>query len=227
MRLRVVNGELMVINCGNSTGRSISALDFVIKAGRATERVFLLSTSYRTVRRTSCVLHQYGKISLLRVEMADEMDLPVLPPDNGLTVPLPSTTSFRKRSRAYSSGNSSDVPMFSSDDLADASLDNYESPRSKRQHRRAWWDENRSRREQVKMQARRDLDSGIFMASDSSNTEDGFPVEPLPVPGFQRLEAKFTSSMLIQPKLPLQGEALVQKIIATCLEDGKETVDCS
>jgi len=159
--------------------------------------------------------------------MADEMDLPVLPPDDHCQrLPLPSITPFRKRSRGYSSGYSSDVPMFSSDDFADASLENYESPRLKKQHRRLWWDDGRSWPKQAKKQAR-NLDSGVFMASDSSNPDDGFVMESPMMPGFQRLENKFAETTLLSLPLPLQGEALAQKIVMDCLEDCREIVDLS
>lgn len=117
--------------------------------------------------------------------------------------------------------------MFSSDDLADASLDNYVSPRRKKQYRRPWWDESVTRADLLKSQARRDLDSGVFMASDSSNPDDGFAVEPLPLPGVQRLENKFAATVLQQAPAPLQNDALAQRIIADCLENCLETVDLS
>jgi len=118
--------------------------------------------------------------------------------------------------------------MFSSDDLAEASLDNYVSPRRKKQYRRPWWDGDRTRRDLVKAQARRNLDSGIFMSSDSSNPDDGFTTEVLVVPSCDRLESKFAASMLLQgPPPPRQGEALAQEVIAHCLEECKEVVDLS
>ncbi len=164
--------------------------------------------------------------------MSDGIDLPTLPPD--FTPPSYSTAHVRKRSRpGYASSNSSDAPFFSSDDLEEASIDNYVSPRRKRQYKRAWYESEgeetpqapnyKERPDEAKSIAKA-KDSGVFMASDSSN-DDGFSVAPISVSSIKRPEKKF--GPFLHMTRGLEGEALVQKVVDDCLEGGKEVVDLS
>lgn len=142
-----------------------------------------------------------------------------------------SSTSLRKRSREADSGNSSDAPFFSSDDLADASIDNYESPRRKKQYRRNWWEEESPqtvRRNHFKRQAQRAIDSGVFMSSDSSSNEEGFNVEQIQTSRHKRQDTKLAiPNIAAAQKLPLQGEERASQVVLQCLENDREVVDLS
>ncbi|KAL8862229.1 MAG: hypothetical protein Q9178_001236 [Gyalolechia marmorata] len=75
-----------------------------------------------------------------------------------------------------STGDSSDTPLFSSDDHP-ASADNYLQHHSKRQRRGPWWGHQFERQEPMirnrsKRQFMRNLDSGVWMGSDAE-LEDG------------------------------------------------------
>ncbi|KZF19259.1 hypothetical protein L228DRAFT_251375 [Xylona heveae TC161] len=61
-------------------------------------------------------------------------------------------------------GSSSDPAVFSSDDLRDASCDDYVSSHRKRLYRGAWWGLNKTRRK-----LRRTIDSGVFMGSEGTD----------------------------------------------------------
>ena len=77
---------------------------------------------------------------------------------------------------------SSDPPLFSSDDLPASSADNYLGHRNKRQHRRAWYEEEDSvkrvclrdgeRIPRRKGPFQRNFDSGVWLGSDESLPSD-------------------------------------------------------
>ncbi|KAL9024333.1 MAG: hypothetical protein Q9196_006593 [Gyalolechia fulgens] len=73
-------------------------------------------------------------------------------------------------------GNSSDTPLFSSDDLP-ASSENYVEHRKKRQRKRTWWDHFKPEyqpivRQRSKREFKRNLDSGVWMGSDTDVEEE-------------------------------------------------------
>ena len=103
-----------------------------------------------------------------------------------LTLPnLPSFTTStvnKKRDRDEYLASSSDTPLFSSDDLLASSIENYDGPRFKRQHRRAWYETDASSnrvtspsspKPRMRGPFRRAQDSGVWLGSDdSTDTEE-------------------------------------------------------
>jgi hypothetical protein len=77
----------------------------------------------------------------------------------------------RKRSREVyheDSNPSSDPPFFSSDPL-DASVENYVEKPRKRQYRGTWWGQREKRQHLTGRTFVRNLDSGVWMGSDTSD----------------------------------------------------------
>lgn len=154
--------------------------------------------------------------------------------------PLPTASTaarLRKRSRvSRASTNSSDPVYFSSDDLADASLDNYTSPRRKMLYKRKWWQDDDTtaplRHDALRRASKRAKDSGVFMSSDSSSnssTDDGLSVASIAAKNSQAPANKFSLSWK-SPATPsarsnLNGEFHARQAVAACLEDEKEAVD--
>jgi len=164
----------------------------------------------------------------------DELELPQPPSPRSPSPSLPplSYAAFRKRSYGESSGNSSDAPCFSSDDLENASISNYLSPRPKKQYRRTWYEPETPEaavraREGIKRAGKRAKDSGVFMpSSDSSGPEEGFPYAAL------KASAKFATpprlKQVISPKRMVpypESRDLVREIILECLDDNNEVID--
>jgi len=87
-------------------------------------------------------------------------------------VPLSPLSQFRrKRSHEVyheDSNPSSDPPLFSSDP-PDASVENYVQKPRKRQYRGTWWGERAKRQHTAGRTFVRNLDSGVWMGSDSSD----------------------------------------------------------
>ena len=87
-------------------------------------------------------------------------------------VPLTSPSHFLpKHSRAVyheDSNPSSDPPLFSSDPL-DASAENYVQKPRKRQYHGTWWGQRAKRQHLAGRTFIRNLDSGVWMGSDSSD----------------------------------------------------------
>lgn len=177
----------------------------------------------------------------------DEFPLPELPPSSPRSSPPPPSPRLctqvalsggRKRARPYSSSSNA-LPVFSSDDLADAGLENYAEPRLKRLHRRRWWEwewecEGASARQQQQQQyaARRAVDSGVFLASDGSGSsaDDGFSVQHLKISPPERTASLFVvppRAWTGAPATAACGDELVREVVQRCLEDGKEVVDLS
>src|SRR5205809_3158139 len=80
----------------------------------------------------------------------------------------------RKRHLEIDPADSSDPPMFSSDDILCSSTEDYQNGRRKRQYKGTWWGEEArgSADEDLvarpKREFKRDLDSGVWMGSDGS-----------------------------------------------------------
>ena len=104
---------------------------------------------------------------------------PPLQPCQSIEKPRPQLAAIgRKRTIEESINPSSDLPMFSSDDLS-ASLENYSSQNQKRQHVRRWWDDRRislsteaelGSRQAKRSPFTRNDDSGIWMNSDGAES---------------------------------------------------------
>ncbi|KAL8936388.1 MAG: hypothetical protein Q9216_004962 [Gyalolechia sp. 2 TL-2023] len=110
--------------------------------------------------------------------LADSSSLPNLPAISSLPPFLPSCS--RKRDLEDETlGNSSDTPLFSSDDLP-ASSENYLEHRSKRQRKRTWWDHFKPEyqplvQQRSKREFKRNFDSGVWMGSDTDVEDDLHP----------------------------------------------------
>jgi len=146
-------------------------------------------------------------------------DIPSSPPQ---LVAFP-TRQKRTRRVFLDDTTSSDPPYFSSDDIQEASLDDYASKRNKRFHRGTWWDYGdavETPREENAI--KRCVDSGVWMGSDS--TDDSTASLPQP---YQRTRRPFvrTASAVIQD-LSAQ-EARAQREVLYCLERGDEKIDLS
>ena len=112
-----------------------------------------------------------------------------------LSLPSLSTSKYRKRDRDEYLANSSDAPLFSSDDLPSSSADNYLEHRQKRQYQRSWFEPEDmsptkepnprptkgclsiSKPRHARGPFIRNIDSGIWMGSDDSEEADGLPPE--------------------------------------------------
>ena len=119
------------------------------------------------------------RIVILPRPAADEQR-PVEPEDDHDTLSmLPSIPSFINSKRSLEDegiGNSSDTPMFSSDDLS-ASAENYVGHREKRIRRAPWFDlpTKEAQVAPIPRQKRaftRNIDSGVFMGCDSDFEEE-------------------------------------------------------
>ena len=157
-----------------------------------------------------------------------EVPLPPLPPMT--TIP---THALLSRKRSLNDGpfsNSSDVPLFSSDD-AYPSLENYDSHRSKRQYRGTWWGENRgadqksgssaggpltASRVQRKREFKRAVDSGVWMNSDDMSTDS----EPEGLESWGRGERRLDEMAELS-----EAQLVAYKHVQKCVEDGIEVVD--
>lgn len=155
--------------------------------------------------------------------------------DGELPPLLPGGSPVRHRSRASKrsrdSDTSSDSAFFSSDDLAEASIDRYKSQsRNKQYTKRSWYEpENHSRSYTYQeMRARQPKDSGIYVNSDSNNssTDDGFTLDGLRAPIPSRL-AKRRMGAFIKPAIPTRNAAVdaVDDEIQKCLEENCEKLD--
>lgn len=110
------------------------------------------------------------------VAMEDEVTLPDLPPieRSSYGARRPSESSLDE---AYGGNPSSDDPVFSSDDLPSASVDNYKpnaegATKRKRMYRGPWWGEaSDSKRKRADLETK-EVDSGVWM-----NTDDDVAVD--------------------------------------------------
>ena len=108
-------------------------------------------------------------------ESPEDPTLPELPSR------FPSTVN-KKRSRDEYLASSSDAPLFSSDDLAAASAENYYEPRVKRQHRRPWFEIDGSgdpmsapsspKKRRTRRSFKRTYDSGVWLSSDEGMEDE-------------------------------------------------------
>lgn len=123
------------------------------------------------------------------------------------------------------------MPFFSSDDLADASIDDYLTPRRKKQYRRTWWESSgeasSSKKDGLKRAAKRSKDSGVFMpSSDSSGMEEGFnhdKVKPATPPRWKSTVRNKAFSPKNAVRSGYRDEA--QRVINECLDNNDDNVD--
>ena len=159
-----------------------------------------------------------------------------------------SSLSSKKRSRdSMLSSDSSDAPFFSSDDLADASANNYASPRKKKQYQRAWYeDEDPSKaysHKAMRTASKLPKDSGVYMSSDSntssSSVEEGFALQslgdPLSKHQLGKMETFTSRSALSSQQMPppptaeslkkTRDDGVVKQIVQMCLDETEESID--
>ncbi|KAF2422591.1 hypothetical protein EJ08DRAFT_653071 [Tothia fuscella] len=171
-------------------------------------------------------------------------DPPSPPIDLPSSPPRPQR-SRRKRTRlAFQLDDStpSDPPLFSSDP-PDPSVDNYFSPRRKRQYKGTWWgpepesDEahNSGVDQTSKSEFARNLDSGVFMSdsTEDSLSSDG-PTIPNAFEGLQRvphgnggLSNNRNNSTRLSTSSMSSEERMAREVIQQCLDNESEIVDLS
>ncbi|KAI8936073.1 hypothetical protein NX059_007573 [Plenodomus lindquistii] len=110
---------------------------------------------------------------------------PSSPPAHASTSHMDSSPFFEPRARAYSPKSSSPPPLFSSDDSRESvDVTNYQSPRIfKNKRKGAWWDNEPAQNspEPKKSRMTRNLDSGVYMMSDASDSsEEALPIHRAP-----------------------------------------------
>ena len=137
--------------------------------------------------------------------------------------------------RGYASSNSSDIPFFSSDELEDASVNDYSYPRHKRQYKRAWWEGEfvgqAHTHHEMRLATKQPMDSGIYMSSDGSsssssgNNDDSFAVSRLRGTQLREPSRIFQTFMKEIPKPALSGDPLVEHVVQRCLELDQAVVD--
>lgn len=163
--------------------------------------------------------------------MGESQEEPTLPPHrSGDERP----SSFTKRKRSIAShlfSDSSDVPLFSSDD--DPAVENYvEGRRVKKQYAGPWFKQHQSAsgpsESRAKRTFERQVDSGVFMGSDTSIDDilDHIPPPPasrLPEINQAPTQAPRSSQTVLPP--PIEAEAM--RRIQHCIDHGTETVDLS
>ncbi|KAL8730964.1 MAG: hypothetical protein Q9166_003754 [cf. Caloplaca sp. 2 TL-2023] len=169
--------------------------------------------------------------------------LPHLP----YTPPFPSSSSRKRSFEDEGIGDSSDTPLFSSDDNP-ASSENYLEYRNKRQRKGPWWscqpEQQLLNRYKAKREFRRNLDSGVWMGSDSDledglkDLEMGNDPEPkllltLALESFEDPEVfdgpafPYWDVQPDSPKAFWQIQKAAVKEINRCIDHGAEIVDLS
>lgn len=149
--------------------------------------------------------------------MADNEEEPTLPP-----MPLGNwNTPYAKRKRSTAShlfSDSSDVPVFSSDD--DPAAENYaQGRRPKKRFAGPWFTQDQQPASSSKRTLQRQIDSGVFMGSDTSIDDI---LDDIPAPPTSRLPE------LIQPPTkPPPPEAVARARIQSCMDNAVETIDLS
>ncbi|KAL8761668.1 MAG: hypothetical protein Q9184_002227, partial [Pyrenodesmia sp. 2 TL-2023] len=157
----------------------------------------------------------------------------------------PPTYYNRKRDIDEGIDNSSDTPIFSSDDLP-PSAENYFGHRQKRQRRGPWWDHAdekslRITRQKPKRKFKRNFDSGVWMGSDSSSEsldltapEIIWTTESLRDLALRTTEEPHTFDGPVFPYWDDQPPDLdyfwlvheeAHEYVETCMDEGADTID--
>lgn len=170
--------------------------------------------------------------------MADNEEEPTLPPmppgnNQGETVPPIPYTKRKRRTASHLFSDSSDVPVFSSDD--DPAAENYvEARRTKKRFAGPWFSQEQqteagpSQLASSKRTLQRQIDSGVFMGSDTSLDE---MLDHIPAPSTSRLPELIQPPT--KPPLPAQPpqlsrpEAAARARIQSCIDNAVEIIDLS
>ena len=186
-------------------------------------------------------------------ELGNRTEDPTLPPPLQLGKSPTLAAVGRKRTIEDVMNPSSDLPMFSSDNLS-ASLETYSSQNRKRQHVRRWWDNRRTSlsaeagfapSQRKRGRFTRNDDSGVWMNSDDAEPEmdEGFNSQA----ATSHDQSTFTCTSeidmvgdnlecIIPPYWQHQPESMVDfyatqarasEVIQTALDRATETVDLS
>ncbi|KAG7146203.1 hypothetical protein HYQ46_005001 [Verticillium longisporum] len=171
--------------------------------------------------------------------MADEPSLPRLPAISWNEHTQSFSNNPRKRGRARRSSNatplfnnSSDPAVFSSDD--DPALDNYVEGRRKKRYIGTWFQQQPASDSSFEVEEsrplpkpkrtlKRQLDSGVWMGSDSTDGEE--MLEELSLPLQPKL-LQLNQTPIQRPALSAT-ERLAREKIQKCLDEGDEDVDLS
>lgn len=173
--------------------------------------------------------------------MADEPTLPRLPPSISWDAQT-ERFSNNPRKRRYdlkgssvappSCSNSSDPAVFSSDD--DPGLDNYVEGRRKKRYVGSWFHqqpassdsatgEPRPALRRGKRTLKRDLDSGVWMGSDSTDGDESIMMPEVPTQA--RLPQLNHAPVRQRNDGTSHQELIAQQRIQECLDAGKEYID--
>lgn len=164
--------------------------------------------------------------------MADEPTLPILPAVSWDEGSQSFSQGSRKRAKvgpgnvALPGNNSSDPAIFSSDD--DPGLDNYVSGRRKRKYFGSWYQQQPTSSDstfsevrtlpQPKRAFKRQLDSGVYLGSDGTDSDGLFePSDPSVAPPVLRLEKPVVRVS--------EAERAAREKVNRCIETGDELVD--
>lgn len=175
----------------------------------------------------------------LPIDALEDQEEPTLPPYHAASDQdgAPFLT-FNKRKRSTVSqlmSDSSEMPIFSSDD--DPAAENYRDGhgRQKRQYTGSWDCQQPIKPSGLRAESRmrrkleRQVDSGIFMGSDASidSSLDGLPIQP-PAPAWKLLGPQFTQVPRSARQLEVSAaEVEARRRIQHCLDADNETVDLS
>jgi len=142
---------------------------------------------------------------------------------------VPFTANAGGRKRLHSDyGSLSSDPLFSEDSSELDFQDEGDQPKRKRLVKGPWWDVGRRprqslRRNMMKKERFRNVDSGVWMGSDGS--DESLPVDP------PRMKLAFRDEhSRSQQKRPETGNdpaAFADRVIQGCLENGREMIDLS
>ncbi|CEJ90845.1 hypothetical protein VHEMI06599 [[Torrubiella] hemipterigena] len=164
--------------------------------------------------------------------MAEEPSLPALPAVSWDAQSQSFSKGSRKRLRPDVGGqlfcSSSDPAVFSSDD--DPGLDNYVAGRRKRKYLGSWYNQFPTSSDSAysdgqqplpkqKRTLRRQLDSGVYLGSDGTDTDDMLELPVVPTTP--------TRPIVVRPNLSRLSEAekAAREKIRVCLEKGEESID--
>lgn len=99
-----------------------------------------------------------------------------------LSSELPSTGNSQKRTRDYDPSSSPELPVFSSDDIHGAGVEDQSHARPKRQYRGRWWEpdstiESDQLKSATRRRFRRAADSDVNVESDEQHSPEGGVVD--------------------------------------------------
>lgn len=167
-------------------------------------------------------------------ENDEEPTLPSMRPASEDESLPPISIAKRKRcTAAHLFSDSSDVPVFSSDD--DPAVENYANGRrTKRRFAGPWFGQDQqpvpgpSQTGPSKRTLQRQIDSGVFMGSDTS-IDDVLDQVLAPPPSrlHELLQPPTHRPLALQTAQPSPTEAAVRSKIQYCIDTGDETVDLS